>query len=181
MREMVEPRQFDDQFRVDRVVAPDERSARRALRTQIARLERDLGEAFISAFPRVELDVSVPAAGGPRLLSIGELEHVRDALVERLAEARAKLDERGFVEEKNRELLERMLLEPGRYRYVRIKRSDLGEEGCGEWHVKPRLGLIGMLAGWWHVKLSSGCPLAGGPRASAVPHQLHTDGGQALA
>jgi hypothetical protein len=26
--------------------------------------------------------------------------------------------------------------------------------------VRPRLGLIGMLAGWWHVKLSSGCPLA---------------------
>ena len=24
----------------------------------------------------------------------------------------------------------------------------------------PRLGLIGMLMGWWQVKLSSGCPLA---------------------
>jgi hypothetical protein len=28
------------------------------------------------------------------------------------------------------------------------------------WHVRPRLGLVGMLAGWWQVKLSSGCPLA---------------------
>jgi hypothetical protein len=26
--------------------------------------------------------------------------------------------------------------------------------------VRPRLGLIGMLMGWWQVKLSSGCPLA---------------------
>ena len=24
------------------------------------------------------------------------------------------------------------------------------------------MGLIGMLMGWWQVKLSSGCPLAGG-------------------
>lgn len=160
------------ELRVGTVQAPDERAARRALRAQIARLERDLGEAFISAFPRLTLDTSIPSSGGgPRMLSIGELESVRDALVERLAQARVKLGERGLAEEKNRELLERMLLEPGRYRYVRIKRSDLGEQGCGEWHVRPRLGLIGMLAGWWHVKLSSGCPLAGGPRASAVPLQ----------
>jgi hypothetical protein len=32
--------------------------------------------------------------------------------------------------------------------------------GCGVWQVRPRLGLIGMLMGWWQVKLSSGCPLA---------------------
>jgi len=37
---------------------------------------------------------------------------------------------------------------------------ELGEGGCGVYQVRPRLGLIGMLAGWWHVKLSSGCPLA---------------------
>ena len=38
----------------------------------------------------------------------------------------------------------------------------LGVPGCGEYRVVPRLGLIGMLAGWWHVKISSGCPLARG-------------------
>ena len=32
------------------------------------------------------------------------------------------------------------------------------------WQVRPRLGLIGMLMGWWQVKLSSGCPLRRGPR-----------------
>ncbi|GAC1441271.1 MAG: hypothetical protein NVSMB51_21350 [Solirubrobacteraceae bacterium] len=156
--------------RTGRVEAPSELGARRVLRTQIAKLERDLAEAFLSAFPRVELDVSVPGTHrGPRVLSLGELESVRDALVERLTEARARLDERGAIEQHNRELLERMLLEPGRHRYVRVRSADLGEDGCGEWHVRPRLGLIGMLAGWWHVKLSSGCPLARGPRVRAVP------------
>jgi hypothetical protein len=43
---------------------------------------------------------------------------------------------------------------------VRVANRDLGESGCGVWHVRPRLGLIGMLMGWWQVKLSSGCPLA---------------------
>ena len=58
--------------------------------------------------------------------------------------------------------LEQMLLEPGRYRYQEITFGDIGEPGCGAWQSVPRLGLIGMLAGWWHVKLSSGCPLAWG-------------------
>ena len=55
-----------------------------------------------------------------------------------------------------------MLLEPGRYRFARVALADLGEPGCGVWQVRPRLGLLGMLMGWWQVKLSSGCPLAGG-------------------
>jgi hypothetical protein len=57
--------------------------------------------------------------------------------------------------------LEKMLLDPGRYRFVRIANREIGEPGCGVWHVRPRLGLIGMLMGWWEVKLSSGCPLVG--------------------
>ena len=40
-----------------------------------------------------------------------------------------------------------MKLEPGRYRFVRLPVSDLGQGGCGVWQVRPRLGLIGMLAG----------------------------------
>ena len=59
----------------------------------------------------------------------------------------------------NRVRLERILLEPGKYRFARISQRDLGEPGCGVWQVRPRLGLIGMLMGWWQVKLSSGCPL----------------------
>ena len=63
------------------------------------------------------------------------------------------LDERGERQEASRVLLERMLLEPGRYKFVRVANRDLGAGGCGVWHVRPRLGLIGMLMGWWQVKL----------------------------
>jgi hypothetical protein len=55
-----------------------------------------------------------------------------------------------------------MLLDPARHRFARVSCQDLGQPGCGVWQVRPRLGLIGMLMGWWEVKLSSGCPLAGG-------------------
>ena len=98
----------------------------------------------------------------PRLLDLGELERVRDELAERVHAARVTIAQRADEQAANRLLLERMLLEPGKHRFVRIACSDLGEPGCGAWQVRPRLGLIGMLMGWWQVKLSSGCPLAGG-------------------
>jgi hypothetical protein len=138
----------------------DERAARRQLRAQIARLEAQLSDALISAFPYGPVATAVPAPGGPRVLGLGELERVRDALAARVGTARAELDERGERQAACRALLERMLLDPGRHRFVRVANRDLGEPGCGVWHVRPRLGLIGMLAGWWQVKLSSGCPLA---------------------
>jgi hypothetical protein len=59
-----------------------------------------------------------------------------------------------------------MELEPGRYKFARVRVRDLGQGVCGVWEVRPRLGLIGMLAGWWELKLSSGCPLAKGPRSA---------------
>ncbi len=143
----------------------DERAARRSLRAQVARVERDLQQALVTAFPRIGIDTTLepparPAA--PRVLSLGELERLRDRLTDKLAEARAQLAERADCEEEARRLLERMLLEPGKHKFVRIANADLGEGGCGVWHVRPRLGLVGMLAGWWQVKLSSGCPLAKG-------------------
>ena len=71
------------------------------------------------------------------------------------------LDERGERQEASRVLLERMLLEPGPLQVrARRQRATSASGGCGVWHVRPRLGLIGMLMGWWQVKLSSGCPLA---------------------
>ena len=33
-----------------------------------------------------------------------------------------------------------------------------GRPGCGAYHVRPRAGIVGMLMGWWQVKISSGCP-----------------------
>ena len=92
--------------------------------------------------------------------AVAELERLRDRLSERLSQARHALAERAEHEERSRRLLEEMLRDPARYRFVRLPNADLGEGGCGVWQVRPRLGLIGMLCGWWHVKLSSGCPLA---------------------
>ena len=140
----------------------DERAARRDLREQVARLERELQETLVTAFPRTGIDVALAPRrmAGPRVLGLGELEDLRDRLSAKLARAREDLRLRVDREEECRMLLERMLLEPGRYRFVKIANADLGEGGCGVWHVRPRLGLIGMLCGWWQVKLSSGCPLA---------------------
>jgi alpha-D-ribose 1-methylphosphonate 5-triphosphate synthase subunit PhnG len=138
----------------------DERAARAQLRRQIARLETQLSDVVVSAFPYGPVQIGGPVPGGPQVLDLGELERVRDALAARLAAARAQLDERGERQAACRALLERMLLEPDRHRFIRVANRDLGEPGCGVWHVRPRLGLIGMLAGWWQVKLSSGCPLA---------------------
>jgi hypothetical protein len=141
----------------------DELAARRSLRTQIARLERELADAFVTAYPLGGLD-QPPTEGkrDPRLLDLGELERVRDGLAERLRAARVTIAERAEVQAANRLYLERILLDPAKHRFARISCRDLGEPGCGVWQVRPRLGLIGMLMGWWQVKLSSGCPLPGG-------------------
>jgi hypothetical protein len=151
------------------VTEVDERAARRSLRRQIAKLELELADAFVTAFMMGGLEASVDAARQPRLLGLGELERVRDELVERLRTARVTIAERAEVQAANRLLLERMLLDPGQHRFVRVSRRDVGEWGCGVWQVRPRLGLIGMLMGWWQVKLSSGCPLATGRAISARP------------
>lgn len=148
-------------------VKDDEHLARTELRRQIGRLERDLIHLAGEAFPRLTIDTTVPAAAqGPRLIGLGELERIRDALASRVAMAREVLLERKELEAANGELLERMLAEPAEFKWVRISRTDLGEPGCGHWHSRPRFGLLGMLMGWWRVRISSGCPLPG--RLAAV-------------
>ena len=138
----------------------DERAARRTLRTQIARLERDLASAVIAAYPRLPAGDATVSHGGPRLLGLGELERTRDTLAARLAGVREQAARQGERQAEARLVIERMLLDPGAYKWVRVSNADIGEPGCKNWHVVPRLGIVGMLAGWWHVKISSGCPLA---------------------
>ena len=132
------------------------------LKTQVARLERELSAIVVDAFPHLspaELpDATGAAIGGPCLLTLEALERTRDRLAGRVQDMRRLAAERVEHERFSRELLERMKLEPGRYKFVRLPVRDLGQGGCGVWEVRPRLGLIGMLAGWWQVKLSSGCP-----------------------
>lgn len=148
-----------------------DRAARGELRRQIARLERELGELFASTFPRRGIDWTVGAAGGPRVLGVGELERIRDGLANRLADARAEIARRADAEEAGRALVERMIADPDEYRWVRVSNEDVGEPGCKHWHSRPRFGILGMLLGWWRVKLSSGCPLAVGPGVGRGPHQ----------
>jgi hypothetical protein len=151
------------------IVEVDERAARRTLRDQIGRLERELAQAVFDAYPGpLPAQAAVPARGGPRILSLGELERVRDRLADRLQDVRSELIVRSQEHAAARELLERMLLEPGRYRYVRVRNRDLGQPGCTSYESVPRLGIVGMLMGWWQVKVSSGCPLATGG-AAALP------------
>ena len=145
----------------------DEREARLQLRRQVARLESELAASFGDGFGHTEVPHRIDAlAAAPRVLDLGELEEVRDRLAARVAEAERALVERRRVEDDNRALVEKMFAAPQDFKWVRVSREDLGLHGCGHWHSKPRLGPIGMLMGWWRVKVSSGCPLAG--RLAAV-------------
>ena len=139
---------------------PDERAARKTLRDQIARLEEELGQLFCSVWPRKGFTMGVAGRGGPRLLSLAELEEVRDELAAVVQHARRALSDRTYSEEQYRRLIEEMLLDPAAHKWVRVANEDIGEPGCKHWHVRPRWSFIGMLMGWWRVVISSGCPLA---------------------
>jgi hypothetical protein len=129
----------------------DGRRARADLRAQVARLDGAL----------VALGGRAPAravGSGPRLAGLAELEATRDALVAAVSDARAARAAEAEREAAARLLLERALRDPRRHKFLRVPLAALGEPGCGVYRVQPRLGLIGMLAGWWEVRLSSGCP-----------------------
>jgi hypothetical protein len=136
----------------------DAAAARRTLREQIARLESELADAVTSSWPRTQVVQLDGGDGTPRLLGLAALAEQRDALVGAIAAVRRAADERGRGEEDARRLREHALLEPERYRWIRVRNEDVGEPGCKEWHARPRLGLLGMLMDWWCVRISSGCP-----------------------
>lgn len=140
----------------------EESAVRRQLRGQIAHLEGELAALFCSTYPRTGFEWNVRSRRGPRLLTIRDLEEVRDDLAERLQHNRRALGDRTYVEELNRRRIEEMMLAPEEHKWVRVRNEDIGEKGCKQWHVLPRFGPLGMLMNWWRVKISSGCPLAGG-------------------
>lgn len=140
----------------------DERAARRSLLEQVARLESELASLFCSTYPRTGFEWRVRSRGGPRILSLRELERLRDDLAVRLEDNRRALSDRTWVEEQHRRRIEEMMLEPEKHKWVRVGNDDIGEPGCKHWHSRPRFGLLGMLLGWWRVRISSGCPLARG-------------------
>lgn len=141
--------------------APSERAARASLREQIARLERELALRTWELWQeRVLEPVGSGAAEAPqgRLLTLAELEAARDALVARVQVADGALRAHADSQAQARTRLDAMLAEPEAHRFEVVRRVELGEPSCGAYRVAPRLGLLGMLFGWWCVKLSSGCP-----------------------
>src|SRR2546423_3041584 len=140
----------------------DDAAVRRTLREQIARLDEELGA----------LGAPLPApsdGGGATFLEIGQLERIRDSLAAQAADVRAELDERGRREEEARRSREELLLDPAAHPFARVKNEDGGEPGCCGWHVRPRFGLLGMLARWWGVVVSSGRPLSTARRPRSPP------------
>src|SRR3954471_8231787 len=142
------------------VAAPAaEAAARRNLRAQIARLERDIGRALTSVHPPLPVPSGTSSPAGPRVLGLGELERVRDRLAAQLGDARAAAGAQTARQAVARGKLDELLLAPGEHRWARVSAVEVGEPSCKVWQVRPRLGLLGMLMGWWRVKISSGCPL----------------------
>ena len=133
----------------------EERSARAALRGQIARLEAKLA-------PYVEPDRSSqqgsPSTPYPRLASIDELEVIRDNLVAKLERALAEAKRRDDLQGAARRWREEALADPAAHRWEYVTHEDLGEPGCGRVEVRPAWGPVGALMDWWRLKMSSGCP-----------------------
>jgi DNA-binding transcriptional regulator YhcF (GntR family) len=133
----------------------DEAAARRELRRQIARLEAEL-----AAYPESRPDTETHPLLRPKghLPDFAELSAARDALIERLGAARAADELKGERQAKARARRERILGDPEAYRWERVRTEDCGDPGCGETSAVPRFGPLGAVAGWWRVKVSSGCP-----------------------
>src|SRR5438874_1786860 len=100
----------------------DERAARATLRQQIARLERDLAaltfdlwQAGRSRLPSAPSDPAQPT--GARLLGVGELEAVRDALIDRIDSGRRVLEQRAETQSAARAHLQEMLADPATHRF----------------------------------------------------------------
>jgi hypothetical protein len=146
-----------DEIRLSGAATP-ERAARSTLRAQIARLEREVSTVVIAAYPRLDPGAPIPSFAGPRMLSLGELERVRDALAARLTQLEAISAAQAERQALAAEELEEMLVDPPAHKWERIRNADLGRPGCTTYHVRPRAGLLGMLMGWWQVVVSGGCP-----------------------
>src|ERR1700704_1889837 len=67
-----------------------ERAAIDSLRAQIAKLERELSGIVAAGFPHVSGAAVSGRRVGPRLLGLGELEEIRDRLVQRVHQAQCR-------------------------------------------------------------------------------------------
>ena len=148
-----------------------EAGARRALRDQIARLERELAAVLASTYPRIAAPPEPGRIGGPRLLGLAELERTRDALAGRVTDVHRRAAAQRERQAAARVRLQALLADPPAHKGERIAHAELGLPGCTVYAVLPRFGPVGLLTNWWRVKVSSGCPLASAlsPKFGAAP------------
>jgi DNA-binding transcriptional regulator YhcF (GntR family) len=138
---------------------PDERAARRTLRRQIARLEAELGAYAEKLAPPEETHpLRLPK---PHLTGLAELEGIRDRLLDKLSEARDVEAAEAERRQEARAHLEALVRNPEEHKWQWVSNEELGEPGCKYWYSRPKWGVLGAMMGWWRVKVSSGCPLAG--------------------
>lgn len=160
----IELPQVEPDFAVDPGADPSEesaRAARRSLRAQIARLEGQLAP-YVEHLGLRDRPPPITAPAG-RVAGVGDLEATRDALVERLRDARASAEETGRLQATARERLEGMVADPAANRWSAVSNAEMGDPGCTTYQVRPAWGPIGALMSWWRVRVSGGCPLAGPP------------------
>lgn len=138
------------------VAAPgaDEAALRRALRAQIAHLEREL--AGYAWEERREPAPKGPETALPTGVVAGaeELERTRDGLLERLAALRAGAESRGLSEQVARTRRAKMEADPAAHPWEVVTAVDAGEPGRSEWQVVPRFGPLGAIMGWWRVRVT---------------------------
>jgi hypothetical protein len=111
-----------------------------------------------STYPRIAPPPGPAPASGPRLLDLAALERARDALVARVTTAHRAVERQRQGQAAARERLQAMLADPPGHKGERLANRELGLPGCTSYAVLPRLGPVGLLTGWWRVKVSSGCP-----------------------
>jgi DNA-binding transcriptional regulator YhcF (GntR family) len=150
----------------DPEIEVDERHARRELRRQIGRLEAELG-TYAEHMVREESTTHPLLRPKGHIADLQELERTRDQLTEQLANVRGDVEERGRQEQEARAHVEDMVRAPERHKWEWVSSDETGDPGCKTWQTRPRYGPVGMLMGWWRVKVSSGCPLTG-PREAAT-------------
>jgi hypothetical protein len=135
-----------------------ERAQRRDFLRAIENLERELQQIITALTPANRRRLIIHSSARPHLLSLAELEIVRDGLVAELERVQETLAPQIHTRREKRILLKRMTEQPVKFHWARVTTIDLGEHGCRSWEVVPKLGPVGLLANWWRVRISSGCP-----------------------
>ena len=134
---------------------------RRELRVQIARIETELA-AYAWHDPRGPVpDRVATAVPVGRVASVEELGRTRDDLIDRLTRLRGEAERRGARQQASRAHVETMVDDPASHSWEIVTSEQTGDPACKNWRVVPRWGPVGAIMGWWRVKVSSGCPLAG--------------------